>query len=147
MCAGMGLPPTMVPSPTCWAALTFSRWRSVGRWWGHGRLAVAAETGAGGLQAADRGHVVGRLGEAEHRHVAVDDLAMLRVDEIGLVPEADAAVGVANDPVEAPPGGQVRLGGAAGEALEVVKGAPVLHQSDTSPVDDRLGVEEALVGI
>jgi hypothetical protein len=62
------------------------------------------------------------------------------------VEDADAPV-LAHAPVEALPGGQVRVVGVAGEALQLLERAPVLHDGRTAPVQEVLGAEEALLRV
>src|ERR1051326_5377464 len=52
-------------------------------------------------------HPVGRSGEPERRLVAVDGLELAGLDQVGLMPDADRAVGIADAPVELGPGGKV----------------------------------------
>ncbi len=91
--------------------------------------------------------MAGGGGEAEDGHVAVDGLVLAGIDKVALVEEADAAVLVADDFVEAAPGGHMGLALGAGEALKVVKRAPILNQDDGATPNEGTGAKEALLGV
>ena len=68
-----------------------------------------------------------RLAEADGRHVVVDALVAAGKDEVGLVLDADVAVG-SDAFVERDPGRPVGCVAVPSVCLQLLEGAPVLHQ-------------------
>lgn len=66
------------------------------------------------------------------RHVGVDALGVPGGDLVGLVPDADGAVGIAGALVEGLPGGKVLGVAGVGVDEEVVEAAPVLNKVDSA---------------
>src|SRR5258708_34599271 len=80
-----------------------------GVWGARIRLLALFQAAARRFAPPAGGHLPGRGGQAKERHVAVDGLVVPRLDDIRLVPDADAAVLVADRSAEAAPGAPVRV--------------------------------------
>src|SRR5262245_8566731 len=72
----------------------------------------------------NRDGLLGRLRQAEERHISIERFIAPRFDGVGFVPNSDIAV-VADFAGESLPSGQMRIVFAAGEAFQVFKGSPV----------------------
>src|SRR5690348_14306245 len=86
----------------------------------------------------------GGSSQAEDGHIAVNRLVLSFLDEIGLMPEAHTAIR-ANGFVIALPGSQMWLLPIPGKCFELVKGTPVLDESDASPVEEYLPSQKSLL--
>src|SRR5215469_8676804 len=86
----------------------------------HRRLAIAAEAPSCRLAAPGGGNVFRYGSQSGARHVSIECLILPRLHQIGLVPDADTAIG-ADGAVETPPRAQMRIILAAGEALKILK--------------------------
>src|SRR5262250_759142 len=94
-----------------------------------------------------RGDVAGSGSQAKNRHIAVEALVLARLHQKALVPDADRTILVANARVEALPGGEVLIVGTAGEALQILEGAPVLDEHGLTPAEIAPRTEQALLGM
>src|SRR5450631_2710578 len=90
----------------------------------HGWLALAPYSQACRLAIADRGNVLGGVGEAVTRHVGIETFKLTGLYDEGLVPDSDTAVG-ADALVEVLPHLQVWIGGIAGELLQIFEATPI----------------------
>lgn len=84
--------------------------------------------------------------ESEERHIAVNALELPGVDHISLVPDSHASVRT-DALVEVLPNLQMRLGGMAGEILQVLKTAPVLDGQNFAPAYPGVDTQKSLGGI
>src|SRR3990172_7466886 len=92
--------------------------RRFGRW--HRRLAVTVKPQARRFTIAHSRNVPGCARQAKQRHIPIHALVLARLHEVGLVPDAHAAVG-ANRLIEVLPGRKMRLGWMTREALQIVE--------------------------
>ena len=76
--------------------------------------------------------MLGSFRETEDEYVPVDSLVVSLLDCVGLVEDADRAVGT-DEPVKVALGGEVRVVRVPGEPFDVHKRTPVLDQHGSQP--------------